>query len=124
MSELLFGDKIKKIREERGYTQKYVADMLHINYSTYSRYENNSRLPDVDTIDDIANFFQVPFESLYQIKRPRYQHNDLNQFLNNAEILFDGELHKLDEEDRKMMRQAIEFVFWQSKQKNLKFKGK
>lgn len=118
MSELLFGDKIKKIRESRGYTQKYVADMLHINYSTYSRYEGNSRLPDVQTIEDIANFFQVPFESLYHLERPRYQRNDLNQFLDNSEILFDGELHKLDDDDRKMMRQAIEFVFWQSKQKN------
>ena len=110
MSELLFGDKIKKIRESRGYTQKYVADMLHINYSTYSRYEGNSRLPDVQTIEDIANFFQVPFESLYDLERPRYQRNDLNQFLDNSEILFDGELHKLDEDDRKMMRQAIEFM--------------
>lgn len=118
MAELMFGDKIKRIREERGYTQKYVADMLHINYSTYSRYENNSRIPDVDVIDDIASFFGVPFESLYDLKRPRYQRNDLNQFLDNTEILFDGELHKLDDEDRKMMRQAIEFVFWQSKHKN------
>ena len=32
--------------------------------------------------------------------------------------MFDGEVHQLDEEDKQKLKNALEFVFWQAKEKN------
>ena len=32
--------------------------------------------------------------------------------------MFDGEVHHLDEEDRQKLKNALEYVFWQAKEKN------
>ena len=32
--------------------------------------------------------------------------------------MFDGEVHHLDEEDKQKLKNALEFVFWQAKEKN------
>jgi len=47
-------------------------------------------------------------------KRPK----DLLKFLDQAEVMFDGELYKLDEDDKEKVRQALEYAFWHAKQKN------
>lgn len=32
--------------------------------------------------------------------------------------MFDGELHQLNDEDREKLHHALEFVFWQAREKN------
>ncbi|WP_407378501.1 helix-turn-helix domain-containing protein [Megamonas funiformis] len=34
---------LKKIRKERGFSQRYMADQLKIGISTYNQYENSNR---------------------------------------------------------------------------------
>ena len=48
------------------------------------------------------------------LNRPK----DLAKFLENTEVMFDGEVHQLDEEDKQKLKNALEFVFWQAKEKN------
>ena len=43
---------------------------------------------------------------------------DLEKFLNQSEVMFDGEVMKLDEEDRQEIRNALEFIFYKAKKKN------
>ncbi len=53
------GDKIKKFRMIRGYTQEYMADKLNIAQNTYSKYENNSERLPIETIERIATILGV-----------------------------------------------------------------
>lgn len=53
------GTRIKKIRLEKGLTQKEVAERLNIPYSTYSNYENNNREPNYGTIQEIAKILET-----------------------------------------------------------------
>ena len=56
------GQKIKKLRELRNYTQSYMAIELDITQQGYSKIEKEGRLT-VDQLDKIANILQV--ESAY-----------------------------------------------------------
>ena len=58
------GSRIKKLRKEKGYTQKEFAKLVNIPYSTYSNYENNNREPSKAQIRKIADGLGVPLSSL------------------------------------------------------------
>lgn len=54
-----YGDILKKLRNNKGLSQKELTDRLNINRSTYARYETSATQPDFDTLKKIANFYNV-----------------------------------------------------------------
>jgi len=60
-----FERNLKALRLNRFQTQGEVADALHLSKSTYSHYERGTRRPDVDTISNLADYFEVPVETLF-----------------------------------------------------------
>ena len=65
----MFGDTIRFLRQQKGYTQAYVADVLHLSRVTYNRYENNEREPDFATLQEIANFYCISLDELITGKK-------------------------------------------------------
>lgn len=47
-----FSEKLKKLREENHYTQKYVAKHLNVARSTIAGYETKNRQPSHEKLDD------------------------------------------------------------------------
>ena len=47
------GDTLKTLRKNKGITQKEMAELLNIPYSTYSNYENNNRFPNDNILSEI-----------------------------------------------------------------------
>lgn len=58
------GTKIKKLREEKGLFQQDLADELHVTKGAVGMWETNKRVPDLETINKIADFFNVSIEWL------------------------------------------------------------
>ncbi len=58
------GDKIRKFRMIRGYTQEFMADKLHVAQNTYSKYENNSERLPIETVERIAEILDVSTNDL------------------------------------------------------------
>jgi transcriptional regulator with XRE-family HTH domain len=58
------GDRIKALREEKGYMQKEVADTLGIAANTLSGYERNVRKPDAPILNKIAAYYGVSVDFL------------------------------------------------------------
>ncbi len=48
------GERIKEAREAAGVSQQDLAERLHINYTTLSKYENDHRVPDADLLSRLA----------------------------------------------------------------------
>lgn len=48
----------------------------------------------------------------------------LHKFLNEAEVLFDGNTYKLTVDDRKQIEEALEMAFWDAKKRNRRKKVK
>jgi len=59
------GDKIKKAREAKGWSQKEVALSLKMDQSQYSKIENNKTDPHLSTIEKIAEALGVSTEELF-----------------------------------------------------------
>lgn len=64
MIELSIGNKLKKLRIERGLTQQTVTDALGISRSVYSQYENDEREPSLRRMISISRFFMVSLDYL------------------------------------------------------------
>lgn len=56
--------RLRKLREDNGYLQKFVADKLGIRSNTLSGYENGSRSPDPEMLVEIANLYNVTTDYL------------------------------------------------------------
>ena len=57
--EIKLGRRLKELREEKGYTQKQLADMLGVHSVTYLHYEKSQREPPLLLLAEMAKFFDV-----------------------------------------------------------------
>jgi transcriptional regulator with XRE-family HTH domain len=58
------GDRIKRLRKDKGLTQEEAAKRLGMVRSTYSNYENGKREPDFETAKKIADFYDKTVDYL------------------------------------------------------------
>ena len=63
----LFARTLRKLREERGFSQKQLAQKLYVNRSTVTHWENAIRLPDATMILRLAECLEVDINSLFQL---------------------------------------------------------
>ena len=62
---MTIGDSIKRIRTQKGMTQKQLGDLLGISVQTVSAYESGRRRPKMETIERFADALGVVVSSLY-----------------------------------------------------------
>ncbi len=56
---MLIGSRIKELRSLKGISQQTLGDQLNLSKTTISHYENETRIPSIETLIDIADYFQV-----------------------------------------------------------------
>ena len=61
-----FGEKLRRAREARGYTQQQIADSMGIDKSTYCGYETGKRQPDVIKIKQLSRILGVSGDDLLE----------------------------------------------------------
>lgn len=73
------GERIKKLRKEKGMTQQQLGEMLGVQKSAIAKYENG-RVPNLkkETISRLAEIFNVTPNYLLGIDEPTYQRHDHN----------------------------------------------
>ena len=67
----MFKDRLRTLRKSRNLTQNKLADDLKISKSTISMYENGNREPDFETLEVIADYFNVSLGSLISSVAPQ-----------------------------------------------------
>ena len=68
--------RLKDLREDLDIKQKDIAEYLHIKQNTYSQYENGQRQLPIDTLIQLAKFYQVSTDyilELTDVKTPYQQ---------------------------------------------------
>lgn len=55
---------LKELREKHGYSQKQLADILHVSKNSVSHYELGQCMPSIDVIISIADVFDVSMDYL------------------------------------------------------------
>ena len=60
-----YGKRLKELREQRGYTQEYLAKLLNTSRSRIAMYEQGKRQPDFEMQEALADLFNVTLDYLF-----------------------------------------------------------
>ena len=108
----MFSENLKILREKKQMTQQQLADKLEISRSTIGMYENGSREPDFETLELIADFFNINMDRLIGNLNPNTKRMIPVLGLVRAGIPIDAVEHILDYEEisEEMARQGEFFA--------------
>jgi hypothetical protein len=95
---LNIGERIRKIRIEKGMTQKEIAEKCGINDANIRKYESGRQNPKIDTIEKIAKALDVEVSELLFEKSEIIE--QLKNVLNTNAIEAIKTTHQLDEDTR------------------------
>ena len=109
---IMFPEKIKELRKSKKFTQKDVAEKIGITRPAYTAYEIGKRQPDFETLQKIADLYEVSIDYLLgreEIENsPQYTSVDLDKMLDSA-MSFDGK--PMTDNDREVIRAYLEGKF-------------
>ena len=111
-----FQNVFKQLRLASGYTQQEMAEKLGISRSTIGMYETGAREPDFETLEAIADFFNVDIDYLLGrtnkttlLPESSYYYNEDAREM--AQFLFENPEYKvLFDASRNIKKEDIEFV--------------
>ncbi|WP_148509401.1 helix-turn-helix domain-containing protein [Hungatella sp.] len=57
-------ERLRDLREDKDLAQQNIADYLHINQRTYSRYENDQRMIPYEVLSALADLYETSVDYL------------------------------------------------------------
>ena len=58
------GEKLQKLRKDKGLTQEQLADALYVSRTAVSKWESGRGYPNIDSLKEISGFFSVSIDDL------------------------------------------------------------
>lgn len=117
----IFAKNLSNIMSQHNISQIDLVNDLKLNKSTVSTWINGTKMPRMNKIEMLANYFGVEKSDLIEDKSDITippKPNDLNKFLQQSQVIFDGETYSLDDEDRELIMKSLEVAFAAAKQAN------
>lgn len=117
----MFNIRLKELRHEKGLTQDELGKILNVSGKTIGTWERDSRQPNIETINELADFFGVTADYLLgRTPTPQFtakEENDLQVILKNTinglsneaglSFLKNGGVD-LDDESAELMKDSLE----------------
>ncbi|WP_310556107.1 helix-turn-helix transcriptional regulator [Flavobacterium sp.] len=75
----MIGEKIRKIRTLKGFSQEYMSEKLKISQPAYSDIENSKTKVSIDTIQELATIFDISANDLINFDESQVFNNTFNQ---------------------------------------------
>lgn len=69
MNQQKTGEFLKRLRREKGLTQEQLAERFYVSSRTVSRWETGSNLPDIGTLIELADFYEVDIREIIDGER-------------------------------------------------------
>src|SRR5690625_7097123 len=64
MTHMFFGDRLKKEREKREWSQVYLAEKLHVSRQSVSKWETGKNYPSIEVIIELSDLFEITIDEL------------------------------------------------------------
>ncbi|MCW3161577.1 helix-turn-helix domain-containing protein [Chryseobacterium oryctis] len=117
------GKRIRKYRENKGFSQEELAEKLHISRSTYQRIENGETNSWVNHIENICSSLEVsmdeilkPEEGSVQINSDNEQTNDRSSgIIQNQTNNYNTSEKLIEQYEERIMELKKEVEFWKNK---------
>ena len=75
----MIGEKIRKVRTIKGYSQEYVSEKLKISQPAYSDIEKNKTKITLETLKELAKIFEVEVNDLMSFDENQVFNNTFNE---------------------------------------------
>ncbi|MFY0742124.1 helix-turn-helix transcriptional regulator [Solibacillus silvestris] len=112
-----FGTRLTTLRKQKKLLQADLAKKIGIARATYGAYEQGTRQPDFDTLEKIADFFEVSTDYLLGrtdtavLTLQEKDEQEFQAFINDPELgVWYKELPKSDEEELRKLRTIWEMI--------------
>lgn len=73
------GERLAKVRKEKGYKQKDIADLLNVSQQVISNIERNATAPDIDFLTGVADLYCMSIDELIERQVVPKQGNGVEQ---------------------------------------------
>lgn len=108
---IMFADVLKRLRTNAGLNQEELGKKLGLAKSTISMYENGTRFPNMETLEAIADYFNVDMNTLTDSKNTQ-------PTIDTSSIQY-AAYQELDGESDEVVKDVINFIkFRKSQEKN------
>lgn len=107
---MTFNERLKELRERKGLSQVALADKLGVSKSAVSMYERGERNPDFETLEIIADFFNVDMNYLLGKDDGSVYYLDPEAAEMAKEIFDDPNLRILFDATRKVSKEDLQLV--------------
>ncbi|MGM0410390.1 MAG: helix-turn-helix domain-containing protein [Bacillota bacterium] len=109
------GDKLRKLRKSEGLTLRQLGEKLNLSFSILAMYEREERMPPVDKLKLIANYYDVSIDYLLNNNK-KFKRDEVNNFSGKNKIpIIKNDCKKLKDENTIISEKNI------LKYKNTKF---
>lgn len=126
---LKFNEKLKNLREDKGFTQQELAANAGISSRMVQIYESGKSSPRASVASKLADALGVTLSTLFgeeemlvaeaaEIGGARAK-RDIQQIISEVSGLFAG--GEIDESEKDEVIQALNFAYWDAKKKNQKY---
>lgn len=114
----MFGQRLRELRNQKKYTQEYVANLIGVTRAAYSAYESDKRQPNFEILSKLANLYGVTTDYLLgRNQTPAWATKkdtlELRNFIDENSaggMTFDGE--DLTKEENEKVEIAMTQIFW------------
>ncbi len=98
-----FPNRLKQLRNEKGLYQKELADILGVSRPTITQYENGTRTPDHETLNKIADYFNISLDYLLGRGSERTPADKIKEALSGDPLFVDFWDKLKEREDLRML---------------------
>lgn len=105
-----FPERLRKLREDKGLLQRELADKLNLSRVAITHYEQGTRQPEWNTLQKIADVFDVTVDYLLGRKDMVDKAQRDNEPETIATHRTDDPMSELPEEARKSLEEFKEFI--------------
>ena len=61
---MIFGERLKKEREKRGWSQTDLAEKIHVSRQSVSKWETGKNYPSIEVIIDLSDLFGITIDEM------------------------------------------------------------
>jgi transcriptional regulator with XRE-family HTH domain len=99
-----FGQRLKKLRQEKGYSQSELSNLVELHYTNLGKYERGQAKPSAEMLKKLAETLSVSTDYLYNGK----QENAAMADLKDKELLeLFQKTEKLNDEDKFVIKKLL-----------------
>ena len=114
-SAMSIGKNIRKIREQKGFTQQQIAELVNMHRSNYSKVESGERELSVTALNKVAKHFGMTLDELVNFKGKVPTEEKIEDKATIEQLKL---INELDAEDKQMIFRLIDSIITKKKFKD------